>query len=96
MQTYVTLWKYTKDGLMDIKKTNKRFELAKKVVKDAGGKVLVAYGLVGKYDLMTVMEMPNAKVAAATILKICSTGRVTSQSMIALPLEEFIDIAQKV
>ena len=96
MQTYVTLWKYTKDGLMDIKKTNKRFELAIKVVKDAGGKVHSAYGLVGKYDLMTVMEMPNEKVAAATILKICSTGRVTSQSMTALTLEEFIAITQKV
>ena len=96
MPTYVTLWKYTKDGLMDIKKTNKRFELAKKVVKDAGGKLLSVYGLVGKYDLMTVMEMPNEKVAAATILKICSTGRITSQSMIALSLEEFIDITKEV
>jgi uncharacterized protein with GYD domain len=45
---------------------------------------------------MTVMEMPNEKVAAATILKICSTGRVTSQSMTALTLEEFIAITQKV
>jgi uncharacterized protein with GYD domain len=96
MPTYVTLWKYTKDGLMDIKKTNKRFELAKKVVKDAGGKLLAVYGLVGKYDLMTVMEMPNEKVAAATILKICSTGRITSQSMIALSLDDFIDITKEV
>jgi uncharacterized protein with GYD domain len=96
MQTYVTLWKYTKDGLMDIKKTNKRFEFAKKVVKDAGGKLLFVYGLVGKYDLMTVMEMPNEKVAAATILKICSTGRITSQTMTALSLEDFIDITKEV
>lgn len=96
MQTYVTLWKYTKDGLMDIKKTNKRFELAKKVVKEAGGKVIAAYGLIGKYDLLTVMEMPNEKVAAATILKICSTGRVTSQSMTALSLDEFVTMTQKV
>lgn len=96
MQTYVTLWKYTKDGLMDIKKTNKRFELAKKVVKEAGGKVSAVYGLIGTYDLMTVMEMPSEKVAAATILKICSTGRVTSQTMTALSLEEFVTMTQKV
>lgn len=96
MPTYVTLWKYTKDGLTDIKKTNKRFELAKKVVKDAGGTLLSVYGLVGKYDLITVMDMPNEKVAAATILKICSTGRITSQSMIALSLEEFIEITKEI
>ena len=45
---------------------------------------------------MTVMEMPNEKVAAATILKICSTGRITSQSMIALSLDDFIDITKEV
>jgi uncharacterized protein with GYD domain len=42
------------------------------------------------------MEMPNEKVAAATILKICSTGRITSQTMTALSLEEFIDITKEV
>ena len=72
------------------------FELAKKVVNDAGGKLISVYGLVGKYDLMTVMEMPNEKVAAATILKICSTGRITSQSMVAISLDDFIKITREV
>lgn len=96
MQTYVTLWKYTKDGLMDIKKTPKRFEFVKKVINSAGGKLLSIYGLVGEYDVVTVMEMPDEKAAAATILKICSTGRITSQTMIALPVDEFLKIAKEV
>ena len=96
MQTYVTLWKYTKDGLMDIKKTPKRFEFVKKVINSAGGKLLSIYGLVGEYDVLTVMEMPDEKAAAATILKICSTGRITSQTMTALSLDEFLKIAKEV
>ncbi|MBW2221808.1 MAG: GYD domain-containing protein [Deltaproteobacteria bacterium] len=96
MQTYVTLWKYTKDGLMDIKKTPKRFEFVKKVINSAGGKLLSIYGLVGEYDVVTVMEMPDEKAAAATILKICSTGRITSQTMIALSVDEFLKIAKEV
>ena len=96
MQTYVTLWKYTKDGLMDIKKTPKRFEFVKKVINNAGGKLLSIYGLVGEYDVVTVMEMPDEKAAAATILKICSTGRITSQTMIALSVDEFLKIAKEV
>jgi len=67
MALYVTLWKYTKDGLMEIRKTPKRFEMVKKIVKDAGGKLISIYGLMGKYDLMTVVEMPNDKAAATTI-----------------------------
>jgi len=96
MQTYVTLWKYTKDGLMDIKKTPKRFEFVKKVINGAGGKLLSIYGLVGKYDVITVMEMPDEKAAASTILKICSTGRITSQTMTALSVDDFLKIAKEV
>jgi uncharacterized protein with GYD domain len=96
MQTYVTLWKYTKDGLMDIRKTPKRFEFVKKVINSAGGKLLSIYGLVGEYDVVTVMEMPDEKAAAATILKICSTGRITSQTMLALSVDEFLKIAKEV
>ena len=96
MQTYVTLWKYTKDGLMDIKKTPKRFEFVKKVINSAGGKLLSIYGLVGEYDVVSIMEMPDEKKAAATILKICSTGRITSQTMIALSVDDFLRIAKEV
>ena len=96
MQTYVTLWKYTKDGLMDIKKTPKRFDFVKKVINSAGGKLLSIYGLVGEYDVVSVMEMPDEKTAAATILKICSTGRITSQTMIALSVDDFLSIAKEV
>ena len=96
MPTYVTLWKYTKDGLMDIKKTPKRFDLAKKIIKESGGKLLSIYGLIGEYDVITVMEMPNEKVATSTILKICSTGRITSRTMTALSVEDFLKITKEV
>ena len=96
MQTYVTLWKYTKDGLMDIKKTPRRFEFVKKVINSEGGKLLSIYGLIGEYDVISVMEMPDEKAAAATILKICSTGRITAQTMTALSVDEFLKIAKEV
>ena len=96
MQTYVTLWKYTKDGLMDIKKTARRFELVKKIINSAGGKLVSIYGLIGEYDVITVMEMPDEKAAASAILKICSAGRITSQTMIALSSDDFLKIAKGV
>lgn len=96
MSTYITLWKYTKDGLMDIKKTPKNFELAKKIIKNAGGKLLSIYGLIGEYDVITIMEMPDEKTAASTILRICSTGRITSQTMTALSIDDFLKIAKEV
>jgi len=96
MALYVTLWKYTKDGLMEIKKTPKRFEMVKRIINDAGGKLIAIYGLMGKYDLVSVIEMPNDKVAATTILKICSTGRITSETMPALPIDDLLNVMKKV
>lgn len=96
MPTYVTLWKYTKDGLVDMKNTPDRYEAVKKIIKDAGGKLVSIYGLVGEYDVITVMELPNEKVAASTILKICAKGRITSQTMTALAIDDFLKIAKDV
>ena len=96
MPAYVTLWKYTRDGLMDMKNTPNRYEAVKKIISDAGGKLLSIYGLVGEYDVVTIMEMPDEKVAASTILKICSKGRITSQTMTALPIDDFLKIAKEV
>lgn len=96
MPAYVTLWKYTRDGLMDMKNTPNRYEAVKKIISDAGGKLLSIYGLVGEYDVVTIMEMPDEKVAAATILKICSKGRITSQTMTAIPIDDFLKITKEV
>ncbi|MCK5186026.1 MAG: GYD domain-containing protein [Deltaproteobacteria bacterium] len=96
MSTYVTLWKYTKDGLIDMRKTPERFEVVKKIINDAGGKLLSIYGLIGEYDVITIMEVPDEKVAASTILKICSKGRITSQTMTALTIDDFLKIAKEV
>ena len=95
MSTFVTLWKYTKDGLVDMKKTPERFEVVKKLINDAGGKLVSIYGLIGEYDVLTIMEMPDERVATATILKICSKGRIIPMTMTALSIEDFLKIAQE-
>jgi uncharacterized protein with GYD domain len=96
MPVYVTLWKYTRDGLMDIRNTAGRFEAVKKIIESHGGKLLTIYGLVGEYDVMTIIEMPDKIAFSAAILKICSSGRITAQSMNAIPIEEFLKITREV
>ena len=96
MTTFVTLWRYTKDGLVDMKRTSERFDVVKKLITDAGGNLVTVYGLIGEYDVMTIMEMPDEKAAMATILKICSKGRVIPMTMTALSIEEFLKITKGV
>ena len=96
MTNFVTLWKYTKDGLVDMRKAPERFEVVKKLIGDAGGKLVLACGLIGEYDVLTIMEMPDEKAAMTTILKICSKGRVIPMTMTALSMEDFLKITKGV
>ncbi len=96
MPLYVTLWKYTRDGMVDIKKTGQRYGQVQKIIKDSGGKLVSIYGLVGEYDVLTIMDMPDEKVLASTVLKICSKGRIGSQSMTAIPIDDFLKITEGV
>jgi len=92
MPIYITLWKYTKDGLVDIHNTRARFESVRKIVEANGGKLLEIYALVGEYDIMTIMEMPNKNALTTTILRICSSGRITANTLTAMRIEEFLKI----
>lgn len=95
MPLYVTLWKYTKDGLVDIKNTTDRYKVVNEIIKSHGGRVVNGYGLIGEYDVMTIVELPDEKALVSSILKICSKGRVTSQTLTALPMEDFLKITRE-
>ncbi len=95
MPVYITLWRYTREGLIDIKNTESRFEAVKRIIESNGGKLLEIYGLVGEYDVLTIVQMPNKSAMASTILKICASGRITAQTMSALPIEEFLKITKE-
>ncbi|MCX8042580.1 MAG: GYD domain-containing protein [Desulfobacterota bacterium] len=95
MQTFITLWKFTKEGLIDIRNTPERFKSTCDIIASLGGKLVAAYGLIGEYDVMTIMEMPDEKAATAAIVRICSKGRVLSHTMLALPMDEFLKITRE-
>jgi len=95
MAIYITVWKYTRDGLIDIKHTPERFEVVKEIYKKNGGKLIEAYGLIGPYDVMTIGELPDEKALTTAILQICAKGRVTAQTMTALPMADFFEAIKK-
>lgn|SRR5512139_940673 len=95
MSTYVTLWKYTKDGLVDIRHTPERFKVVSEIIKSHGGKLVNAYGLIGEYDVMTIVELPDEKTLMSAILQICSKGRVIPMTMTAVTMDEFLKITSK-
>jgi uncharacterized protein with GYD domain len=95
MAIYITVWKYTRDGLIDIRHTPERFEAVKEIYRKNGGRLIEAYGLVGAWDVMTIGELPDEHALTTAVLQICAKGRVTAQTMTALPIADFLEITQK-
>ncbi len=95
MPVYVTLFKWTDQGVKDIKEAPKRIEASLKTAQELGGKVLGVYITMGEYDLVSVIEWPSDEAAAATAMAISSRGNARTATMRAFTPAEFADVAKK-
>ena len=96
MPTYVTLYKWTEQGVKDIKGVPARFEAAKKLTESMGGKILGLYVTMGDYDVVAIAEGPSDEVASAAALAIATKGNVRSVTMRAFTESEFVEILKKI
>ncbi len=96
MPVYVTLFKWTEQGVKDIKNAPARFQASKQLSESMGGKVLGLYVTMGEYDIVAVTEGPSDEVAAAVALSIAARGNAKTTTMRAFTEAEFSEIAKKV
>ena len=89
MNTYVTLYRFTEQGVQNIQGLPKRMEKIREQFKAAGAEVKQFYALMGQYDTMIVAEAPNEEVIMKLNMMIDSMGNVTSQTMRAFNEAEF-------
>ena len=96
MPTYVTLFKWTEQGVKDVKNAPARFEAARKLTESMGGKILGLYVTMGEYDIVAVTEGPSDEVASAIALSIASKGNAKTTTLRAFTESEFSGIVKKV
>jgi uncharacterized protein with GYD domain len=88
MATYVTLYKYTDQGLRNIKDANKRVEAAKTAAAKVGIKVKEVLWLQGEYDFMAISEASDEMVATAFNLNTLKQGNVHTTTIRAFTQAE--------
>jgi len=96
MPVYVTLFKWTDQGIKDVKNAPARFEAAKQLTAAMGGKVLGTYVTMGEYDIVAVSEGPSDEVASSVALSIAAKGNAKTTTMRAFTESEFAEIVKKV
>jgi uncharacterized protein with GYD domain len=92
MPVYITLLKYTQQGIKNMKDSPARLEQAKEAIRAAGGEMHAFYLTMGQYDAVSISEAPNDEAYAATMLAIASAGAVSTETLRAFTEDEYREI----
>jgi len=91
MGTYIMLFGFTQQGVMNIKESPARVEAAKKACEAVGAKVKDFYGVMGmgQYDTVFILEAPDDETVAKAALAIGSQGNVRTETHRAFTEDEY-------
>jgi uncharacterized protein with GYD domain len=89
MPTYISLIRYTQQGIQHIKESPKRLEAAKKAFRDAGAELKEFYLVMGQYDAVSISEAPDDETLARVVLALGSKGNVQTETLRAFREEEY-------
>jgi len=89
MPTYITLGRWTQQGIEKVKDSPARHDAFKQLVKSAGGEVKGFYMVTGQYDIVIISEAPNDDAMAKTALATASKGGVKTETLRAFTEDEY-------
>lgn len=83
MPTFITLSNFTDQGIRAYQDSPKRAQALRDLVESMDGKVVDLYWTLGQYDLVAIIEAPDAETMAAIAIKQGSLGNVRTMTMTA-------------
>src|SRR5512145_1027939 len=97
MPHYIILFKFTEQGIRNIKDLQKRAQGFKSAVEKAGGKFVsdsFLYLTLGRYDTVAIIEAPRDETIIRTILSTASLGNVHCETLKAFTMDEAAKIIE--
>jgi len=92
MPVYVSLLRFTQQGIEAVKDQGSRMDRIKEAYRAAGGELIAYYATMGRYDGIAVYRMRDDAAAASLCLAIMSKGNVRSETMRAFEESEYREI----
>jgi len=80
MPTYMMLLKYTDQGIRNVKESPNRLEAFKKTLRATGAELRDYFMVMGQYDGVFVLTVPNDEVVTKLALSLCSLGNVRTET----------------
>ena len=95
MALYIMMSNLTDEGRKTVKANPQRIKEVNKEVEAMGVKVLAQYVVLGQYDFINILDAPDNKAVAKVALELGSRGTLTTSTLAALTLDEFINTLRK-
>ena len=95
MPHYVTLMRWTSQGVAGLPAWRERVEDGERIISGAGGSLVGVYVTLGRYDVVEIFEAPNDETAAEIILKLQRHGAEHTETLRAFTRDEAEEIIRK-
>jgi uncharacterized protein with GYD domain len=92
MATYISLIKFTQQGITSIKEGPARPDAGRDTLKSFGSELKAFYLTMGSYDIVAISEAPDDACAAKVALAIGAAGNVTTETLRAFTEDEHREI----
>ncbi|HWF71930.1 MAG TPA: GYD domain-containing protein [Solirubrobacteraceae bacterium] len=90
MPTYIMLSTLTPEGVQTVKTNPSRIREVNREVEQLGAKVTAQWATLGRFDFINVVEAPDDKTMSRVSLELGSRGTARYETLIAIPVDEFI------
>jgi uncharacterized protein with GYD domain len=95
MPTYITLVRYTEQGVKTFKDLKSRLEETRRVGEAAGTTLKAFYLTMGQYDAVVISEAPDDATIAKLALAAAGRGNVRTETLRAFNEDEALRIAEE-
>jgi len=89
MPHYVSLIRYTNQGMSKIKESPSRLDAARKAAEAVGGKIHAWFLTMGHYDAILISEFPTDEACAKFTLSAGALGNISTETMKAFPEADY-------
>ena len=96
MATYITLLRWTQQGVAKVKDSPKRLDAGREAFKKFGVEIKDTFLTMGRYDLVCIVEGPNDETVARALLTLGSQGNVQTETLKAWTEDEFRRITESI
>jgi len=95
LQTYITLTRFSSEGIKNLKDWDSHFREMKRIAETVGVNITGAYSLLGPYDMLFIIEAEDEKDLMRQSL-LFSTKGATVETWTAVPADDFSEVTNSI